>query len=154
MDLTDKRLLERLQREFPIVERPYSALAGELALSEQEVIARVQALKETGIIRAVAAVIEPAQLGMKGALVAVKVDLKRLEEVAALASSFPEVTHNYGREDEFNLWFTVVAASQARLEQIVRKVEQAEGVEQIALLPTERKFKLQVQFNLENGASE
>ena len=112
------------------------------------------ALKETGIIRAVAAVIEPAQLGMKGALVAVKVDLKRLEEVAALASSFPEVTHNYGREDEFNLWFTVVAASQARLEQIVRKVEQAEGVEQIALLPTERKFKLQVQFNLENGASE
>jgi len=154
VDATDERLLSRLQRDFPLTERPYLALGQELGLSEQEIIRRVQGLKEAGLIRSISAVFEPARLGLKSALVAAEVEAGRLEEAAGIASSFPEVTHNYAREDTFNLWFTVIAASEERLHEIVRLVEGCAGVRQVAVLPALRKFKLQVQFDFNSGALE
>jgi len=154
MEALDKRLVERLQSDFPLVQRPYLALGKELGLPEAEVIARVEALKKAGLVRSISAVFDPAHLGLRSALIAAQVEPDFLEGAAAVASRFPEVTHNYGRGDTFNLWFTVIAASAGRLREIVRRLKGCAGVRQVVLLPARRKFKLEVQFDLGSGGIE
>ena len=154
MDATDRRLLGRLQQDFPIIERPYRELGREFNLSEEEIIGRVQKLKEAGLIRSINAIFHPARLGFKTVLVALRVMPEYLPEVAEKVNRFPEVTHNYSREDEFNLWFTLVAFSEERVNEIVSMVEKYAGVKQIMLLPTLREFKLKVHFDFDRGATE
>ncbi len=147
MDAIDEKLLDRLQRAFPVTKRPWLSLARGLGISEKEAMQRAQALKDAGLVRSISGVFDPIRLGMKAALVAARVEEAHLTEVADAAGRFPEVTHNYAREDIFNLWFTVMAASEARLQEIVRAVGRCPGVEQLIVLPALRKFKLRVQFD-------
>ena len=154
MDTIDEQLLNLLQRAFPITEKPYLALGQELGISEQEALERVGKLRAEGLIRSISAVFEPSRLGLKSALVAARVEPDRLEEVAQAVGQFAEVTHNYGRADENNLWFTITAGSEERLREIAAAVGKLPGVKQVAVLPTVRKFKLQVQFDAGAGGNE
>jgi siroheme decarboxylase len=154
VDKIDTQLLNLIQRTFPITERPYLALAEELGIVVQEVIDRIRELRANGFIRSISAIFDPAHLNMKSALVAVRIAPNQLEEIAQVISAFPEVTHSYGRDDEFNLWFTITARSDTRLREIVAAVEKLDGAKQVAVLPTLRKFKLQVQFDADAGVGE
>lgn len=147
MDDLDRRLLRELQHHFSIVAQPYAQLAERLGTSEEDIISRVQALKEGGLIRKIGPVFEPGRLGAVSALVAMKVARDRIEAVAEAASAYPEVTHNYEREGEVNLWFTIIARDRARLEQVFGDIAAAPGVEQAHLLPAERRFKIHVEFD-------
>ena len=84
-------------------------------------------------------------------LVAARVDPARIEEVAACAASFAEVTHNYEREGSYNLWFTVIAENDDCLNSIVREVADCDGVHDIHSLPAIRTFKLRVDFGFEKA---
>ena len=147
MDDLDRRLLMELQHHFPVVAEPYAELAERLGSSEEEIISRVQALKDGGLIRKIGPVFEPARLGAVSALVAMRVARDRIEAVAEAANAYPEVTHNYEREAEVNLWFTIIARDQDRLEQVFRELAATSGVEQAHLLPAERRFKIRVEFD-------
>ena len=146
MDQLDRQLLDLLQRDFPITDQPYVALGHQLGIHEADVIARVQALTDAGLIRRIGAVFEPSSLGYVSALVAVKVTPSAIERIAIVASGFPEVTHNYERDHAYNLWFTVIAKSERRIREIVETVRQVEGVEAIFALPSLRRFKIQTHF--------
>ena len=151
MDDLDRRLLRELQRHFPLVPEPFAELAGRLGVSEQAVISRVQTLKERGVIRKIGPVFDPQRLGAVSALVAVKVARDRIEEVAEAANAYREVTHNYEREGEVNLWFTIIAGDRARLEEVFSAVADTPGVEAAHLLPAERRFKIRVDFDPGEG---
>jgi siroheme decarboxylase len=146
MDALDKKLLNRIQNDFPLVATPFSKLGEDFGLTEAEIIARLSALRDNGTIRSISAVLDPERLGLQSVLVAARVVPEALEAAANTVNALPEVTHNYARDDEFNLWFTITAPSPARIQQIVDAISALAGVERLEVLPALRKFKLYVQF--------
>jgi siroheme decarboxylase len=147
MDEIDKKLLNLLQREFPLVLEPYTALAGSLGISELEVMDRVDALLKRNILRKIGASVAPRTVGRTTTLVAASVMPDKLDDVATAVSAYPEVTHNYGREHEFNLWFTLVCRDRGEIGRICGEVKQMDGVLSLLELPATHLFKLDVFFD-------
>ena len=140
------RLLDEFQRDFPLVVRPYAAIAAQLGVSEEEVISGLEALIAARSIARVGAVIEPNRVGVS-TLAAMAVPEERLDEVAALVSDYPEVNHNYEREHALNLWFVVAAPDRARLETVLKEIEARTGIV-VLDLPLVEPFKLDLGFPL------
>lgn len=151
MDKIDRCLLNMIQGDFPLTEEPYAELGRRLGLEEREILERLARLKDKGIIRRIGAVFELRHLGYTSTLCAMQVPEERLEEVAALVNSFPEVTHNYLREDSYNMWFTLIGPCRRRLEKIIGQIKAATGLPLLEL-PAERPYKIKVNFNLEENA--
>ena len=146
MDEVDKGLLNIIQTDFPISPSPYHVLGERLGISEEEALARVRALVESGIIRRIGPSFDTRKLGHVSTLVAAKVPAERLEEVAGIVSSFPQVTHNYGRDFEYNLWFTIIAKDESEIERTLDRIKARTGVSDMHELPTKRMFKIKVEF--------
>jgi DNA-binding Lrp family transcriptional regulator len=134
MDAIDKQLLNYMQHDFPLVSRPYAKLGELVGISESDALARVKNLVESDVIRKVGPSFDTRQMGYASALIAARVPEERLDEVAELVSSYPEVTHNYGRNDEINLWFTVIARSMVEIEKIVNEIKTRSGIEEIGMI--------------------
>jgi DNA-binding Lrp family transcriptional regulator len=107
LDDVDRELLNAVQWDFPLVPEPYAALAERLQLTEPEVRARVQRVKDSGVLRQLSAIFDTRALGYMSALVAAKVDPDRVDEAAAVISEHPGVSHNYKRNHAYNLWYTL-----------------------------------------------
>ncbi|NSW82010.1 MAG: Lrp/AsnC family transcriptional regulator [Syntrophothermus sp.] len=150
MDKVDRKILEVAQQEFPLQVRPWAEMAAEIGISETELLDRIRKLKELGVIRRIGAVFDSRKLGFYSTLCAVKVDPKKLEEVAAYINTFPGVTHNYERDDEYNLWFTLTASSSAEAERQLRDIEENCGIK-IMRLPARKVYKIEVVFNMDGA---
>ncbi len=146
MDNTDRQLLNIAQRDFPIAPRPCDVLGDRLGISEEETLSRVRALTESGVIRRIGPSFDSRKLGHVSTLVAARVPEERLDQVAGIVSSFPEVTHNYGREFEYNLWFTLICESDERLQAVLEEIKSRTGVVDMRSLPAVRTFKIRVEF--------
>ena len=152
LDALDSAILEWVQAEFPLVPEPFAKLAKEVGTTEQDVLDRLERMRRDGLVRDIGPVFDPVRLGCTTTLCAARVDPARVDEVAAFVSEFPEVTHNYLREHEYNLWFTLIAASRARIEEIVGSVRERPGVMAARSLPALSKYKIRVHFAAPGGA--
>ena len=148
MDEIDKAILNRIQSDFPITSQPYLTIADELNLTENDVLERVSRLKQMGIIRRIGGNFVPAKLGYVSTLCAARVPQDKIEHFADVVNRFPGVTHNYLRENSFNVWFTFIAPSMEEIEQNLRDIEQETGIEEILNLPATRVFKIKAQFDV------
>jgi DNA-binding Lrp family transcriptional regulator len=148
LDQTDRDLLNIVQNGLPVVPEPYRALAEELHVSEEEIIRRLGRLKDAGVIRRLGAVFDSRRVGYKGTLCALKVPPEQISEVAAIINGFRGVTHNYLRDHEFNMWFTVLAESQDKLEQTIENIRGQTGIKELLSLPAENVFKIGVHFKI------
>ena len=147
LDPVDKRILGAVQSGFPVCERPFSKIAGSIGISEQSLIERIEALKERRIIRRFGAVFDSRKLGYVSTLVAVRIpDTGHVPAVADEINRFDEVTHNYERENRFNLWFTLIAQSRERIGEIISLVKSLPGVEEVRDLPADEMYKIKVDF--------
>ncbi|HUZ83997.1 MAG TPA: hypothetical protein VMU66_04835 [Gaiellales bacterium] len=153
MDAADKRLCDLIQNEFPVVERPYAALAERLGSSEQDVLDRVGRLRGERIIRQISAIFDTRRLGYRSMLVAVRVPDDRADEAAGVISTHPGVTHNYRREHEFNIWFTVGVPPNSRLglDRTVELLGELAVAEVVRPLPSLRFFKIGVDLDVQGG---
>jgi DNA-binding Lrp family transcriptional regulator len=148
LDTTDKMILNRIQSDFPITKNPFGAIARELNLSEADVLRRLTSLKEKGIIRRIGGNFVPEKLGFVSTLCAASVPEDKVEMFAETVNSFPGVTHNYLRENDFNVWFTFIAPSMDAIEKNLADISRKTGVKGILNLPATRVFKIKAQFNL------
>ena len=148
LDEIDRELLTRLQHDFPVSSRPFEAVAQECGLTEEVVLSRMKRLSENGLLRRIGVSLHSAKIGSISTLVAAKVQKERVEGVAAFVNHYTEVTHNYEREDGFNLWFTIVAPDKKRLNKILTEVREQPGVETVLDLPATHLFKIDVNFSL------
>ena len=148
MDKIDKKIINRIQGNFPLTSEPYKQLARELELSEEELLNRLKMLKEEGIIRRLGAVFDSQKLGFCSTLVAMQVPDDKIEETAEVVNAYPGVTHNYLRDAEYNMWFALIAESPQRIEQILEEIRQKTGVEKIRNLPALELFKIKVNFQI------
>lgn len=148
MDKIDKKILDRIQSDFPLQKRPFRVLSDELGLDEDVLIDRVRRLVDDGYVRRIGPIINSRGIGLIGTLVAMKVSEKRVSEVADFVSDFDEVSHNYRRDHEYNVWFTVLAESRDRIEEILDEVRARDGVRGVIELPSKEMFKIGVSFSL------
>ena len=149
LDAADKALLQTLQDDFPLTIRPWDALAERLGTTVEDVMGRIGRLKEEGVIRRIGPVLETDRVGLTArTLVLMKVPPGRMEEVAGIVSGFDEVTHNYERDHEYNLWFTLITPSQERLKEALAAIIDATGVseEGVLNLPVTERYKIGVRY--------
>ena len=153
MDAADRTLCDRIQNEFPVVERPYAAVGEALGMSEDEVLERIRRLRGEGIVRQISAIFDTRKLGYRSLLVAARTAPERADEAAAVISSHPGVTHNYERRHEFNIWFTlgVPPTSRLGLDRTVELLGELAGVDAIRPLPALRFFKIGVDLDMVGG---
>ena len=149
LDQRDRLILNEIQRNFPITHRPFLALARKLKLSEKEIIERVEKLKDVGIIRRIGASFSARAVGFTSTLCAAKVPGQKIEKFVAVVNTYPGVTHNYEREGDYNLWFTLIAPSRKRIDQILAEISLKTGVKEILNLPASKTFKIAVDFSFE-----
>lgn len=148
MDDIDKTILNRIQSDFPVATRPYLEIANELNLSEEEVLQRISHLKSRGIIRRIGGNFVPGKLGFVSTLCAGKVPEDRVDEFAGVVNSYPGVTHNYVRDNSYNVWFTFIASSMTEIKQNLKEISQKTGVTDILNLPATKVFKIKAHFDL------
>lgn len=148
LDALDKRLLSRIQANFPLEPRPYALLGAELGLTEAETLARVRALYARKIIRRLGANFQSAGLGFHSTLCAAQVPPHKLDNFIAEVNRRPGVTHNYLRRHAYNIWFTLIAPSQEHALAELADLEAKTGL-RILNLPATRLYKIKVDFQLE-----
>jgi len=148
IDDVDKAILNQIQSDFPITSRPYRAIAEDLGLSESEVLKRVYRLKASGIIRRIGGNFKPEKLGFVSTLCAAKVPEDKISQFAEVVNRYPGVTHNYRRENEFNVWFTFIAPSMDEINANLEKIAAETGVTDILNLPATRVFKIRAEFKV------
>jgi len=145
-DDIDGKLLSLIQYDFPIVSEPYKEIASELGIPEDEVMARLKKLKAEKIIRRIGASFDSKKLGYYTTLCAMIVPEKMIDAVAQVINSYPEVTHNYLRTEEYNIWFTIIAESQERLKEIIEEIKERSQIYHLINLPAVDMFKIHVHF--------
>ncbi|HXP99370.1 MAG TPA: Lrp/AsnC family transcriptional regulator [Solirubrobacteraceae bacterium] len=151
LDELDKRLLNLMQGSFPIEPRPYLRVAELAEVEEQEVLARVQYLLDERIIRQVTPIFDTRALGYSSMLVAAKVDPENPHRAAQVINAHPGVSHNYLRNHEFNLWFTIATEpdSPLGLEGTLQALATEAGAEAVRQLPTLKLFKIRMDLEME-----
>jgi len=145
LDELDKAILNEIQSYFPIVARPYAEMGQRVGAPEEEVLRRVQAMVDAGIIRRIGANFTSRKLGYTSTLCTASVDPEQLERFVAVVNKHPGVTHNYLRRHHYNVWFTLIAESPERLGEILQEISRATGVEVLSL-PAHEVFKIKVDF--------
>jgi siroheme decarboxylase len=153
LDELDKRLLNLLQGSFPIAERPYEHVAGLAGVPEEEVLARTKRLVDERIIREITPIFDTRVLGYSSMLVAARVDPENPWRAAKVINSHPGVSHNYLRDHDFNIWFTIATEPGSRLglDGTLEVLQRLTGAESVRQLPTLRLFKIRMDLEMEKG---
>jgi DNA-binding Lrp family transcriptional regulator len=148
LDDADRLILNRIQSNFPITPRPFQSIGEEAGLAESEVLARVRRLKKSGIIRRIGGNFVPGKLGYVSTLCAARVPTEQVAGFAEAVNRHPGVTHNYLRENTYNVWFTFIAPSMEEIEQRLEEIAAETGIADILNLPATKVFKIKAQFDL------
>jgi len=151
MDDLDRRLLNLMQGSFPIARRPYAAVAAAAEITEDEVLRRVRRLLDERIIRQVTPIYDTRALGYGSMLVAAKVDPEHPWRAAKIINSHPGVSHNYLRNHEFNMWFTLAVEgdSELGLQGTLDLMQELTGATSIRQLPTLKLFKIRMELEMD-----
>jgi len=152
MDDLDRRILDALQHDFPLSERPFDILAQRLGLDPDLLWRRVEALRKSGVIRRLGASLDSRKLGFHSTLAAVRVRPDLVDQAAEVIGQHPEVTHSYLRDHEFNIWFTIIAPDEEKTDTILGAIRAELSLEpsDILNLPMKRLFKLDARFQAQS----
>ncbi len=154
LDPIDEALLNAAQGDFPVTPRPFAVLGETQGIGESECIERFNKMKEAGLIRYFGPVIATKALGFKSTLCAFKVAPGQIEKAAAVVSSHPGVSHNYEREGDINLWFTLAVPPDLDLEKDFNLLAERSGAELALMLPSVKTYKIRMVLDVsKNGNS-
>lgn len=155
MDTIDRRLLDQIQKSFPIEECPYAVLGERLGVGELEVLKRIENLKAKRLVRQISAIFNTGALGYQSSLVAMAVPEAHVEQAAQVVGAYPGVSHNYLRPASFNLWFTIAVPPGKSVDHVVGRLAYNAGGWPTLILPAVKKYKLAVVLDvLEDSESD
>lgn len=146
LDATDQELLNLIQVGFPIDPQPFSTLGASLGVAEDEVIVRLERLKAERIVRQISMIFDTRALGYRSSLVATRAP--DVDAAAAIINEHPGVSHNYRRNHEFNLWWTIAVPPTSSLEDHVHALHEMAGGEATRVMHTIRMFKIGVDLDM------
>lgn len=148
MDETDRKILNILQRNFPVEAEPFRCIGEKVGLSEAEVLKRIKKLKDKGVIRRIGAVFDTKKLGYVSTLCAAKVSEKNIDSFVDVVNSYKGVTHNYRRNHRYNIWFTLIASGDDEIGKILKEIEAKTGISDILDMRATKKFKIDATFDM------
>jgi DNA-binding Lrp family transcriptional regulator len=148
MDSIDKKILNIIQKDFPVVAEPFKAVAEKLGLGEAEVLRRIKNLKDEGIIRRIGAVFDSKKMGFVSTLCAARVPEEKLKSFVEVVNSYAGVTHNYRRSHEYNVWFTFIAPDEETLKRSLSEIQDKTGITDVVSMSAARTFKIDATFEL------
>jgi DNA-binding Lrp family transcriptional regulator len=153
LDELDRRLLNLLQGSFPLAPRPFEHVAGLAETTEEEVVRRTDRLVRERIIRQLTPIFDTRVLGYRSMLVAARIDPEHPWRAAKIVNSHPGVSHNYLRNHDFNLWFTIAVEPDSKLglQGTLEVLQELTGAESVRQLPTLRLFKIRMDLEMEGG---
>lgn len=142
-------ILSRIQKKFPLVARPFEVIADELGMSEDEVLAILQEQKKANIVRQTSAIFDTKRLGYVSSLVAFKIAPQKISDAVKIINSHPGISHNYERNHDFNIWFTLAVAPNSKLglQKTVELLAVLTKADDFIILPTLKLFKINVKLN-------
>ncbi|RBW48726.1 Lrp/AsnC family transcriptional regulator [Marinobacter sp. F3R11] len=141
----EKALVNRLQHGLPLVPKPYAAVAGELGLSEQQVLESIKKLLAEGVLTRFGPMFHAGKLGGAFTLAAMRIPDEDFERVAEQVNSFDEVAHNYRREHDLNMWFVLATETPEAIESTIRAIEETTG-HPVYNMPKEQEFHVHLHF--------
>ena len=149
MDEIDFQILDELQNNFPLSPKPYEVVSAKLKIPCDQLIERLGKLTADGVIRRLGASLDSRKLGFRSTLAAISVDATAVGHASEIIDGYPEITHSYLRNDRFNVWFTVIAPDDERIDRILNEIKEKLSLEscQILNLPMRRLFKLDGRFS-------
>ena len=153
LEALDRELLNAVQWDFPLTAAPYAALGERLGISEDEVLTRLRAAKDAGVLRQLSAIFDTRALGYSSALVAAKVDPDRDDEAAAVISRHPGVSHNYKRNHAYNLWYTLAVPPGEDIDEHLDVLHRESGTLVTRKLPTLQLYKIGVKLDMTGGTA-
>jgi len=145
LDAVERRIIDALQGDFPVCERPYAEAAARLGLSEGELLDRLQRLLDAHVLTRFGPMYQVERLGGAFVLAALAVPEGRYDEVAALVNALPQVAHNYRREHVLNMWFVLATETQAGIGEAIARIEQDSGLPVFAF-PKEREYFVEMKL--------
>lgn len=145
---TDRELLNALQWDFPLVARPFAAIGERLSISESEVLERVSRVKELGVLRQLSAIFDTRALGYSSALIAAKIPADTIDDGANRVSEHPGVSHNYKRNHDYNLWYTLAVPPGEDFDTHLNILHERSGATVTRKLPTLKLFKIGVKLDM------
>ncbi len=156
LDELDKRLLNLMQGAFPIAAHPYQHVAAEAGISEEQAVGRVRELVDERIIRQVTPIFDTRALGYSSMLVAAKVDPENPWRAANIINQHPGVSHNYLRNHEFNIWFTIATepGSPLGVDGTLEVLAGEAGADSVRQLPTLKLFKIRMDLEMEGSTED
>ena len=150
IDAIDRAIIDSLQGEFPVCERPYAEAAETLGIDEQELLSRLQRLLDTRVLTRFGPMFQIERMGGAFVLAAMRVPEEDWERVVATVNAFPEVAHNYRRESErscdFNMWFVLATEKPEGIADAVARIEAATGIG-VAAFPKEREYFVEMKLD-------
>lgn len=147
LDDTDRTIVNALQGGFPVCERPFRAAAEDLGLAEDELIARVGALRADGRLSRFGPLFDAEKIGGAVTLAAIAVPGDRFDAVADTVNAHAEVAHNYARDHTLNMWFVIAAEKPSRIAEVIAEIERETGLPVLAM-PKEREFFVGLKLEL------
>jgi len=135
LDELDKEILNEIQWTFPLVSKPFDEIAKKFGTSSEIIKNRLIHLKKIGVLRQLSAIFDTRRLGYKSSLVAMEIDSDKLEYVANQINRHPGVSHNYERDHQFNLWFTLAVPPGSDLKTEIDKFSVLSGIKKLECFP-------------------
>lgn len=151
MEGIDKKILNIIQEGLPIANKPFLILGKQLEIFEEDIISRIESLKNEGYIRRIGGIFNSKEMGYFSTLCAISVPEDMIDDVSKIINTYDEVTHNYIREHHYNMWFTIIAPSKERLDNIIDIIKKQTEVQDIINLPAVKLFKIKAAFNISEG---
>jgi DNA-binding Lrp family transcriptional regulator len=146
IDTTDRQLINNLQIGLPLCRRPFAALADDLGIAEEEIVARLQRLLDDKVLTRFGPMYDAASMGGAFTLAAMPVPTERFEDVAEIVNGFDEVAHNYERDHAYNMWFVVAVDEPSGIGRVLTAIEERTGIP-VLNLPKEEEYFLQLRLD-------
>jgi len=146
--------MDVIQRAFPLDERPFRVIGEKVGISEEEALERIRSLKKKGLIRRIGGVFDVSRLGFSSTLCAARVPPDRMAIFVETVNRFPNVTHNYRRNHEYNVWFTIIAPTRAMVDTIIAAIKGESGVGDILDMPATRRYKIDAVFDFQGAGKD
>jgi DNA-binding Lrp family transcriptional regulator len=150
LDSLDRQILNEIQWVFPLADRPYLEIGKKYNISEFHTMERIKSIRQLGYIRQINAIFDTRKLGYKSALVAFAITPNKIDFVANEINKHPGVSHNYERNHEYNMWFTLAVAPEQDMKAVLDKMAALDGVIKYRLLPTLKLYKIGVRLDMVN----
>ncbi|WXR60401.1 hypothetical protein WG909_08735 [Peptostreptococcaceae bacterium AGR-M142] len=152
LDEYDKLILNELQLGLPLCDNPFEIIANKLNMNEDYLIDKLNNLKKEGLIRRFGGIFDSNKVGIKSSLMALKVDKdinqNAFNSIVEILNSYPQITHNYIREHEYQIWFTLMAKDNKEFVKLIDEIKKRTACKDLLKLEAIKKYKTKVYLQL------